>query len=498
MKCIRRPDSGVRLAKVSTTTVRKILFSKAEAQECHSRNISPFRRKMGARNTNFLLSSELFLETVNTAICLWKEVLSLRIAKMNQLNTVLLSLILLVSKEGGSVSTTSSVEDLDSSTNSTVPSDFTTASPTKQESHNGRPPGERNYTEPITGKDVRKSRRLCLSEDCVLAAATILSSLDRSVDPCEDFYQYACGGWIQRSIVSDTDRFTVVDKRNQNLIRKLLEKSSPDPDEYPRTAEEKARTFYRSCISKDEDQDRTNLQDLAAIVDYAGGWALSGTHVNSIESDISFEERVQILHNKLGLNAFFTWGVIEHEGRNRMAVIAGGWNDGMIVPDGDGTEKHEYLKLMSMFTMLLSQASEEQIVVDLRDNPDNEDFVVQYSYDDEFVVDQDGERIANSSFNITYEYEDIVEDHNSHFVQPEEEKSPFEFFWSVFNPWSSKNDSKPPQITDPLNLNKSTIQVHSESEATLHADERFSLATIPSSTSIVAPIIVRTVIFHFL
>ena len=30
---------------------------------------------------------------------------------------------------------------------------------------------------------------LCLSEDCILAAATVLSSLDRSADPCEDFYQ---------------------------------------------------------------------------------------------------------------------------------------------------------------------------------------------------------------------------------------------------------------------------------------------------------------------
>ena len=33
------------------------------------------------------------------------------------------------------------------------------------------------------------SSSLCLSEDCILAAATVLSSLDRSADPCEDFYQ---------------------------------------------------------------------------------------------------------------------------------------------------------------------------------------------------------------------------------------------------------------------------------------------------------------------
>ncbi len=33
------------------------------------------------------------------------------------------------------------------------------------------------------------SNKLCLTEDCVRAAATILSSIDRSADPCNDFYQ---------------------------------------------------------------------------------------------------------------------------------------------------------------------------------------------------------------------------------------------------------------------------------------------------------------------
>ena len=49
--------------------------------------------------------------------------------------------------------------------------------------------------------------KLCLSESCVMAAGTILTSMDRSVDPCDDFYQFACGGWAQRSQSLNMDRF---------------------------------------------------------------------------------------------------------------------------------------------------------------------------------------------------------------------------------------------------------------------------------------------------
>lgn len=40
---------------------------------------------------------------------------------------------------------------------------------------------------------------MCLSEPCVSVASTVLGALDRSVDPCQDFYNFACGGWMRKN-----------------------------------------------------------------------------------------------------------------------------------------------------------------------------------------------------------------------------------------------------------------------------------------------------------
>ena len=57
------------------------------------------------------------------------------------------------------------------------------------------------------------------------------------------------------------------------------------------------------------------------------------------------------------MDVFFTWGVIEKEGRNHLALIAGGWNDALVVD--------EYLELMSTYTSMLIQAEQESLEVNL-------------------------------------------------------------------------------------------------------------------------------------
>ena len=50
----------------------------------------------------------------------------------------------------------------------------------------------------VAGQD-----KYCFSKECVTAAADILHRMNSSADPCHDFYNFACGGYIENTIIPD-------------------------------------------------------------------------------------------------------------------------------------------------------------------------------------------------------------------------------------------------------------------------------------------------------
>ena len=83
------------------------------------------------------------------------------------------------------------------------------------------------------------------------ASGLDLNALDKTADPCVDFFQYACGTWVATHPIPP-DRpmwgsFMELVQRNQETLRGILEKASVD-DVKRSAVEQKIGDFYYACM----------------------------------------------------------------------------------------------------------------------------------------------------------------------------------------------------------------------------------------------------------
>ncbi len=151
------------------------------------------------------------------------------------------------------------------------------------------------------------------------------AALDRTADPCEDFFQFACGTWVKNTqIAADKPiamrSFVDIQDKNYEYEHEMLEKAKKDPGKDPLL--KKLGTYYGACMDE-------------AAIEKAGLKPIQPAlaQIAKVKDAKSLTQTITWLQTQ-GLNPLFTFGPTE-DFADATKVIAGIDQGGLGLPDRD-------------------------------------------------------------------------------------------------------------------------------------------------------------------
>ncbi|XP_066597327.1 neprilysin-2 isoform X2 [Prorops nasuta] len=139
--------------------------------------------------------------------------------------------------------------------------------------------------------EVVDSGDVCFTPGCVHTASKVLENMDKDVEPCDDFYKFACGGFLKSTTIPDdktsVNTFSIISDKLQEQLRSSIEAERVPNEPKPFRL---VKDLYKSCMNKTIIEEQ-GLTPLLTILKKLGGWpVLDG--LNWKEGDFSWKDSV--------------------------------------------------------------------------------------------------------------------------------------------------------------------------------------------------------------
>ncbi|HLW85994.1 MAG TPA: M13 family metallopeptidase [Candidatus Sulfotelmatobacter sp.] len=155
-----------------------------------------------------------------------------------------------------------------------------------------------------------------------------VSSMDQTVDPCVDFFQYSCGGWIKKNPIppdqSSWDTYSKMQDENTARLRGILEEAAAGGTGR-NAVTQKIGDYYASCMDE-KTIDAVGIKPLQPYLD-----AIATLHAKADLAPIA-ADAAYTSHYRRSTLFFFS---SDQDAKNSEQVIAEAFQGGLGLPDRD-------------------------------------------------------------------------------------------------------------------------------------------------------------------
>lgn len=153
-----------------------------------------------------------------------------------------------------------------------------------------------------------KNAKICTHEHCRRVSDEILKSINVSVNPCDNFFEYSCGSWIKNHTIpkgrAQFSAITQLSMNNEKLLMDALESDEPTDS----ATLMKVKNFYRSCLDT-KTIDHRGKEPALRFIREMHSWALAEDGTWDPKS-WDFYDTLKLLHKTSPAEIFFVVDVI--------------------------------------------------------------------------------------------------------------------------------------------------------------------------------------------
>ncbi|KQS38417.1 neprilysin-2 isoform X1 [Drosophila erecta] len=137
------------------------------------------------------------------------------------------------------------------------------------------------------------SSDVCLTQECIHTASTVLRKMKPEVEPCDNFYEFACGTYLEEENIPDDkvsiSTFSVISDKLQEQLKDIITAERPETE--PKHFR-LPNLLYRACMNKTLIE-ALGPEPITRMAEKLGGWPLIKGDSWNADDSWTWQEQVK-------------------------------------------------------------------------------------------------------------------------------------------------------------------------------------------------------------